>query len=173
MLLTVTQRKIEVEMKIPSKKSRAGKKPRPPSKPRGEMFLSPEHVRALPVGVFYTVRGPLIGHVLERASQAPRLYAPALLNLMGCNAVFLPMAFVESYIDVNMSMILGRLPPTAFVVAGYKTFVAEFEKGAYVVMPVTSPTAEIPGDPVSVVLPGHEEHTNEELDHAGGNPVQN
>lgn len=107
-----------------------------------------ERIRQLPVEMYNLASlGPVIGHREAKIKSTIRLWAPAMLRIAPpTNVIYMPVAFVETYFDLNMSFVAGTNPPPDIIVRGYRRYVEEFIKGAYNMTPVAL-QAEVPTDP--------------------------
>lgn len=135
--------------------------------------LKPEwhNLAKLPVRMYQTPRGPLMGLFEKEIPRGVRLWAPAWVNQPAAsNVIFLPIFPVEMYLDLYWAMTLGSNPVPDLLMEGYTGYLGEFIKGSYkmnpviisagiqgephqVADPVPTPTAEAPASPSDVVTP--------------------
>lgn len=108
-----------------------------------------DHAAKLPLGLFHTTMGPIIGRVDKAPSDMGqfrvRLWAPALVQLgfvppdkAGVDAttlqqrvVFQPLALVETHIDLSAAAPFGRSPVPDSLVPSYEEYFAKFAHGEY------------------------------------------
>jgi hypothetical protein len=104
----------------------------------------------MPVGLFHTLKGPLIGKVAKKDATRVRVFAPAMLGQpVPSKVIFLPIAFCEEYIELFWTTMFGASPPPNIVVQGYKSFFDQFVKGAYNMQPLLM-NAGVDAAPVTV-----------------------
>lgn len=108
-----------------------------------------DYAAKLPVGLFMTTAGPLIGKVDKAPSDMGqfriRLWAPAALQ-MGMaqpdkgavtsdvtqqRVVFQPLALIETYIDLSAATPYGRAPVPSSLLPSYEEYFAKFVNGTY------------------------------------------
>lgn len=109
------------------------------------------HDRAakLPVGLFFTTMGPIIGKVDKAPSDMGqfrvRLWGPAMVQIsfvqpekvgteatkIQQRAVFQPLALIETHIDLSTAAPFGRAPVPAALLPSYEEFFAKFVAGEY------------------------------------------
>lgn len=114
------------------------------------------HVRAqgLPLALFHTTIGPIIGHVEkvddpDAGSFGFRLWAPAAIRMgfhPGQRGVFVvqhsvtfqPIALVETYLDLSAETPFGRSPVPEALVPSYADYLARVAAGEYSFTRVTA-----------------------------------
>jgi len=109
------------------------------------------HDRAakLPVGLFFTTMGPIIGKVDKAPSDMGqfrvRLWGPAMVQIsfvqpekgapeagkIQQRVVFQPLALVETHIDLSTAAPFGRAPVPDALLPSYEEFFAKFVAGEY------------------------------------------
>jgi hypothetical protein len=97
---------------------------------------------------------PIIAHVQEgRAGY--RLWAPAQVTQTGPTAVaYLPVAFVEKYLDILFAGIRGTNPVQAIILQGYAGFFDLFVKDSFQMKPLVMPAGiDVEDGPPTVDLP--------------------
>ena len=105
---------------------------------------------ALPVHMYQTVKGPLMGIFECRTNNGVRLWAPAWVSQPAAsNIIFLPIFPIESYFDLSYGMVLGTHPVPEIIERGYRGYLQEFIKGSYKMNPVIV-SGGIDGDPHTV-----------------------
>lgn len=97
---------------------------------------------------------PTIAHVQE-GRNGYRLWAPAHVTLTGPTAVaFLPVPFVEKYLDVLFTGIRGTNPVQEVILKGYAGFFEAFIADSYQMKPLVMPAGiDVEGGPATVDLP--------------------
>lgn len=100
--------------------------------------LSWEKVRELPVGIFHTAGGPpIIGHVGTRNKAGVVLWAPAHVTMPGpTSVIYLPVPFVDKYIELLWSGVRGTHPIDPIITQGYAGFFEQFIVDAYRMRPI-------------------------------------
>lgn len=112
-----------------------------------------EQLKKLPVRMFQTPRGPIMGLLEREVTRGVRLWAPAWVNMPSeANVIWLPVAFVETYFDLYWNMLIGTHDIPELVEKGYRGFVEQFIKGSYQMKPVIT-SAGVDADPHTVELP--------------------
>lgn len=139
-------------------KKQAQKKPR--AKKTVPLAEVAWHVRAqtLPLGLFHTTVGPIIGHVEQVTGPSAgvfnlRLWAPAVIRVglppeqsAGTAAInaniwasFHPIALVETYLDLSTATPFGRSPVPQAIVSSYEAYFAKVAAGEYSFARLTVP----------------------------------
>ena len=98
-------------------------------------------IKKLPVRIFQSVRGPMIGHAYVLNKSITRLYAPANVGApTERNIMYMPLLFCEEYIDLRTesAAFFGEHPVPPIVEEGYKQFVEEFMKASYRMKPIVA-----------------------------------
>jgi hypothetical protein len=108
-----------------------------------------DHARKLPVELFHTTVGPMIGRVEKAPSDSGqfrvRLYAPAIIQVgfvgadkadpsatvMQQRIVFQPIALVETHIDLSTATPYGRSPVPESLLPAYDEYFEKFVNGDY------------------------------------------
>lgn len=114
------------------------------------------HVRAqeLPLALFHTTIGPIIGHVEKvddpgAGSFGLRLWAPAAIRMgfhpgqpgafvAQYSVTFQPIALVETYLDLSAETPFGRSPVPEALVPSYAAYLAKVAAGEYSFTRVTA-----------------------------------
>jgi hypothetical protein len=114
------------------------------------------HVRAqgLPLALFHTTIGPIIGHVERVADSGAgpfnlRLWAPAAIRMgfqpgqpgafvAQYSVTFQPIALVETYLDLSAETPFGRSPVPEALVPSYADYLARVAAGEYSFTRVTA-----------------------------------
>jgi hypothetical protein len=113
------------------------------------------HVRAqgLPLALFHTTIGPIIGHVEKIGSLSDgfnlRLWAPAAIRMgfqpgqpgtlvAQYSVTFQPIALVETYLDLSAETPFGRSPVPETLVPAYADYFAKVATGEYAFTRVTT-----------------------------------
>jgi hypothetical protein len=107
----------------------------------------PDRARALPLALFHTTAGPIIGRVDRPRAPGPfkfRLWAPAMLSMSltpgadvasavtaPCAVTFRPLMFVETYLDLAIETSLGCSPVPDALVAPYDAYFDKVAAGEY------------------------------------------
>ena len=128
-------------------------------KPRAKKATRPAevawHVRAqgLPLALFHTTIGPIIGHVEKIGSLSDgfnlRLWAPAAIRMgfqpgqpgalvAQYSVTFQPIALVETYLDLSAETPFGRSPVPEALVPAYADYLAKVATGEYAFTRVTT-----------------------------------
>ena len=113
-----------------------------------------DEVRNLPVLMFQTLKGPMMGHVeaVNAKRDTIRVYAPAMVTFMPpSNVVYLPVAFVEHHLDLFPTNVLGTNSVSDLIIQGYVGFFENFIKGGYNMQPVVM-RAQIDGPEAKIEL---------------------
>lgn len=137
-------------------KKQSQRKPR--AKKVATLAKAPEvawHVRAqgLPLALFHTTIGPIIGHVEKVGSLSDgfnlRLWAPAAIRMgfqpgqpgalvAQYSVTFQPIALVETYLDLSAETPFGRSPVPEALVPAYADYLAKVATGEYAFTRVTT-----------------------------------
>lgn len=142
------KKKTQKQMKAQSAKAQAKSPAKPKAKPS-----QVEKARKLPLTMFHTLKGPVMGHAKPGGRQYVRVWAPAALHMPSpSNVLFLPVAFCEEYIDLSLATLFGIGTVPEIVAQGYDGFFENFLKGNYRMQPVAM-RAGIEGDTHSVEDP--------------------
>jgi hypothetical protein len=107
------------------------------------------HVRAqaLPLALFHTTIGPIIGHVEKAVEPGAgsfniRLWAPAAIRMgyqpersgafvARYSVTFQPIALIETYLDLSAETPFGRSPVPQALVPAYEDYFAKVAAGEY------------------------------------------
>lgn len=130
-----------------TKKTKTKTKTAPKKKPATKWF---DHAAKLPVGLFFTTMGPIIGKVDKAPSDMGqfrvRLWAPAMLQVglapvdarpgvpldaVQQRVVFQPLALIETHVDLSAAAPYGRAPVPDSLLPHYEEYFAKFTQGAY------------------------------------------
>ena len=106
--------------------------------------------RQMPLTIFQSVRGPIIGRAQQLNARTTRLYAPAHVGSPTAGKVlFMPLLFCEEYLDVNVdsAAFFGTHPVPDVIAQGYESYFAEFHQGSYKMKPLLV-EAGVKGAPV-------------------------
>lgn len=134
-------------------KKQAQKKPRP--KKPAKLAEVAWHVRAreLPLALFHTTIGPIIGYVETVGSLGDgfnlRLWAPAAIRMgfqpgqpgafvAQYSVTFQPIALVETYLDLSAGTPFGRSPVPEALVPAYADYFAKIAAGEYAYARITT-----------------------------------
>jgi hypothetical protein len=91
----------------------------------------------LPIGIFHTITGPIIGRVGKETKLKVVVYAPARLQPVSATKVlYHPIAFVEEHITLYHSAMLGDSPIPVVIAEGYQDYYKEFVKGSFTMAPI-------------------------------------
>jgi hypothetical protein len=93
-------------------------------------------VAKLPIGLFHTLKGPVVGRVGKKDSQRVRVFAPAMLAETPGKILFLPIFLCDDYIELVNSTMFGISPPPDVVVQSYRSYFDQFVQGAYKIKPI-------------------------------------
>lgn len=111
-----------------------------------------EKQRQMPLVIFQSVRGPIIGRAQTLNARTTRLYAPAHVGSPAPGKVmFMPLLFCEEYIDINVdaAAFFGTHPVPDVIAQGYESYFNEFNAGSYKMQPLLV-EAGVHGAPVEV-----------------------
>lgn len=122
-----------------------------------------DHAAKLPIGLFHTTLGPIIGKFEKAPADMGqfriRLWAPAIIQVgfvpaakvtpgQGAESdgntsiqqriVFQPIALIETHLDLSVATPFGRSPVPASIVPGYKEYFAKFSTGEYAISRVVA-----------------------------------
>lgn len=142
------QRIKRMQMKKPLPKKPRTKKP-------VQLVETPWHIHAqgLPLALFHTTVGPIIGHVEKVEDDAGpfnlRLWAPAAIRMgfqpgqpgalvAQYSVTFQPIALVETYLDLSAGTPFGRSPVPEALVSSYTDYFARVVAGEYAFTRVTA-----------------------------------
>lgn len=167
-------------MKKQTQRTTATKKTSQQAKTETKWF---DHAKILPLALFHTTIGPVIGRVEvikgpEARSFNLRLWAPAAIRMgfqpnpldvvTGFTAryavTFQPIALVETYLDLSAETPFGRSPVPEALVASYEDYFARVVAGEYSFAQVTAHVQQAAPHAVPI-----EPRVDDEL--ATGNPT--
>lgn len=149
----VIDRRLQRIERMQMKKQAAQKKPR--TKKVAKPAEVAWHVRAreLPLALFHTTIGPIIGHVEMVGGPSDgfnlRLWAPAAIRMgfqpgqpgafvAQYSVTFQPIALVETYLDLSAGTPFGRSPVPEVLVPSYADYLAKIAAGEYTYARVTA-----------------------------------
>jgi hypothetical protein len=91
-------------------------------------------IDGMPLKVFHTVRGPVVGQVLGETSNTVTLYSPAYIdpNVQTGRVHYFPIAFAGYQYTLYKDGCLGESTPDQPVCLGYPAFVKHNQQGEYV-----------------------------------------
>jgi hypothetical protein len=108
-----------------------------------------DHAKNMPLGLFFTTMGPIIGKVdkapADMGQFRVRIWAPAMVQIgflppdkaapeatsVQQRVVFQPLALIETHIDLSTAAPFGRAPVPDSLVASYEEYFAKFIDGEY------------------------------------------
>lgn len=149
----VIDRRLQRIERMQMKKQAAQKKPK--AKKAAKPAEVAWHVRAkeLPLALFHTTIGPIIGHVEKIGSLSDgfnlRLWAPAAIRMgfqpgqpgalvAQYSVTFQPIALVETYLDLSAETPFGRSPVPEALVPAYADYLAQVAAGEHSFARVTT-----------------------------------
>lgn len=107
-------------------------------KPKHEkvVLLNWDSIAKLPLALFHTSMGPMMGHIGKAIGSPPpfdkiRLYAPSLLRTMPGKVAFLPIAFAEQWLDLSTATPSATSPVPPLVAEAYADYFEMFRQGKY------------------------------------------
>lgn len=103
-------------------------------------LLDWSRIRKLPVEMYQSIRGPIMGHAQHISSTCIRIWAPAWTGFDGSKRTWLPLDCCEEYLDIDprSAAFFGTNPVPDIVALGYTEYVNEFMKGSYKMKPVVA-----------------------------------
>ena len=111
------------------------KKPEPKQRASQPLW---ERVEGLPLRMFQTVAGPIMGHVEKETAKGIRIWAPAQVAMPNPLTVFfMPIAFCEQYFDAFWTGVRGTNEIPEVIAQGYAGYFKNFVAGGYNMAPVT------------------------------------
>lgn len=138
-------------------KSRVVKsKTKKPARVASKKELTWDDIRKFPLVLFHTAGAPpLIGRLEKETTKGVKIWAPANLVLPSLTSVvYLPIAFVDKYIELLWAGIRGTHPIDPIIATGYESFFDQFIQNAYRMQPIgMSAGVDVPGGAASQDLP--------------------
>ncbi len=105
-----------------------------------------EKAQKLPLAMFHTLKGPVVGHAKPGGTRAVRIWAPAVLSMpTPANVLYLPVTFCEEFIDLQYGLVWAMSPVPEIVAKGYEGFFKNFAEGNYRMQPLVM-NAGTPGE---------------------------
>jgi hypothetical protein len=102
--------------------------------------LTEQQILDLPVRIFHTVLGTIIGHVGKITSTETVLYAPAVLSVLSPVGVsYSPIAFGTGPLTLFRAAIAGESGVSAVIADSYPRYVKQWCAGAYDMAPIIIP----------------------------------